>query len=110
MKNLIVKFARFQNPNPTAIVALEGNLNEMNAMQFKSDLLQFVKDGKKDCIVDLKDIQAMDLSGLNALAMAHKELLKRGKTLTIRTSSTGPLISLLHITKFNRILNVQLVA
>lgn len=110
MKNLNVHYTRFEKPQSTAFIVLEGPLSEMNAIQFKKDLIRFLEQGNKNCVLDIKAVNDMDLCGLNAIAMAHKALSQKGRKLTIRTTTDNPIVSLLQVTKFNRILNIQLVA
>lgn len=107
MNHLEVNF----NPENRAVnylsVALAGRLNNMNAINFKKDLLRLIDLEKKDCTVNIEKLDSIDLTGLNALAMAHKSLEGDGRKLTIVCKKEDPIDNFLHLTKFNRYLNLQ---
>ena len=106
MKNLQVTF-NDQISNEVFRVNLMGRLNSMNAYDFKNDLLDVIRSGPKNCIVDLRSLTSVDVIGLNALLLAHKKLEKQGGQLTIITDAASPIDTVLNLTKFNKVLNVQ---
>ncbi len=107
MKHLHVTF-NGTNKNQNAVhIALEGSLNTMNAINFKKDLLNHLETEKTDCEINIEKLNAIDITGLNALAMAHRNLEKQGRKLTVISRAFEQIDEFLHITKFDRFLNVQ---
>lgn len=107
MNHLQVTFNAANQINAEFNVSLEGELNNMNAINFKKDLLRLVSTENTDCTVNIEKLSAIDLTGLNALAMAHRSLEKTGKKLTVVCRKEDPIDHFLHLTKFNRFLNLQ---
>jgi len=107
MKHLEVTFNGTNKNQNSVHVALEGSLNNMNAINFKKDLLRIIETEKTDCEVNIEKLETIDITGLNALAMAHRNLEKQGRTLTVVSSAFDQIDEFLHVTKFNRFLNIQ---
>jgi len=78
----------------------------MNAFDFKHDLVRMVEERNNDCVLDITKLSSMDVIGMNALAIAHKRLVDSGKKLTIISKQDSNLDRALHLTKFDRILNL----
>ncbi len=95
-----------QTPNDVS-VSLAGALNSMNAINFKKDLIRILSSKNANCIVNIKALKSIDLTGLNALVMAHKNLAQKGKQLTVVCDKENAVDQFLHLTKFNRYLNIQ---
>jgi len=107
MENLQVTFENLKEQSNTINVKLNGKLNDMSAYDFKSDLLHLIKEEKKDCVIDVTQLSAMDIVGMNALAMAHRELEIIGQVLTVVSSKESKIDKILSLTKFDRILNLK---
>ena len=107
MENLQVSFNNSQDNTTVLNVNLEGKLIDMNAYDFKSDLLNMLKESNQNCIIDIRELLAIDIVGINALAVVHRELLNSGLTLTILSKSQSSIERLFSLTKFDRILNIQ---
>lgn len=101
MRNLQVTFKKTENTGPLALT-LEGNLTSASAIDFKRDLITLIGEHKKDCHVNISDLKQMDVTGVNALAMAHKAATKIGKQLVIVSSDQNPAEEFLHLTKFQQ--------
>jgi len=106
MKNLQVTFENLNTPNLPITLHLSGRLNEMNAFDFKNDLLKIVEVQKSDCVLDISKLSSMDIIGMNALAIAHKRLDEKGSKLTIINKANSQIDRVLHLTKFDRVLNL----
>lgn len=108
MNNLQVQFPQPGKDNNT--ILLFGDFNTIEAMHFKVDLINFISSNQADFVLDITEINNMDLTALNALIIAQKEVYKKGYKFTIKTSSDSPIFELLHLTKFDRHLNLKIAA
>ncbi len=106
MRNLQVTFKNKTNPHLPFTVELEGSLHEMNAINFKNDLLNIITEISSDCIVNISSLAAIDVTGLNALIMAHRGMEKAGRKLQIVSSPINPVDHFLRLSKFDKHLNV----
>ena len=109
MDKLKVQFPqKFQSETPC--VKLSGCFYNIEAMNFKSDIIEFLNDVNSDCIVDICQVKYMDLTALNALIIAQREIEHTGKKLIIKTNLENPIFELLNLTKFKRHLNLNIAA
>ncbi len=109
MKKLSVEFPlKESNENPC--IVLSGSFHNVEAMNFKNDLLNFLKQCESNCIIDITAVKYMDLTALNALIIAQKEILNKGRKLIIKTDTENPIFELLDLTKFDRHLNLKIAA
>lgn len=106
MRNLQVKFRNLRNQQPISI-SLSGNLTTKSAIDFKNDLLQVMNDNDQDCHLDLTSLEALDVTGVNALAMAHKVAQRSGRKFVIVSKDYNPAEEFLHLTKFSNYFNFQ---
>ncbi len=107
MENLQVSFNNSQDNTTVLSVNLEGKLIDMNAYDFKSDLLNMLRENNQNCVIDIRELLDIDIVGINALAVVHRELLSSGLTLTILSKSQSSIERLFSLTKFDTILNIQ---
>lgn len=107
MNHLEVNFNLTNNYKNHLSVELIGTLNTMNANNFKKDLLRLLSVENLDCTVNIENLDAIDLTGLNALVTAHKTLQMDGRELTVVCKEENPISELLQLTKFNRYLNLK---
>lgn len=105
MKNLQIEFINKQDESMLSL-ALSGNLTAVRAIEFKNDLIEMIKTQKTDCAIDISDLAALDIAGVNALALAHKTTQNFGKQLTILSNHKNPADEFLHLTKFNKVFNL----
>lgn len=106
MRNLQINFENLESQNPIS-VKLNGHLTSMNAINFKRDLLQLMKENNSDCVINISELNAMDVSGVNALVMAHREAQATNKNMYIVSDSNNPAMEFLHLTKFSNYLNFR---
>ena len=109
MDKLKVQFPRGEQKG-TPCVTLSGCFYNIEAMNFKNDMVEFLNKVNTDCIVDISKVKYMDLTALNALIMAQKEVESSGKKLIIQTNLENPIFDLLNLTKFKRHLNLNIAA
>lgn len=108
MNNLQVQFP--QTPLENNTIILSGDFNAIEAMHFKVDLINYISTCQDDFILDIRAIKKMDLTALNALIIAQKEIHKKGQKFTIQAHRNSPIFELLHLTKFERHLNLKIAA
>lgn len=106
MKNLQVNFTNVNNSQPLAI-SLSGNLTSKSAIDFKRDLLNVMEEKRNDCYLDITNLNQLDVTGVNALAMAHKTAQRIGKKLVIVSSGSDAAYEFLHLTKFVNYFNFK---
>lgn len=106
MRNLQVTFKNLENQSESLQVNLVGRLNEMNAIDFKQDLMRILKNRNSDCQINIQSLTALDVIGVNALAMAHRELELKGMNLSIVSKKESEVDRAFRMTKFDRILNL----
>ena len=99
MKNsqLVVKKC---NESSNTKLLLKGHLTSINAISFKEELLEVIDSERSDCHLDISGIEALDLTGVNALAVANRKIKSIGKKFVIISSASSPAEELLHLTKF----------
>lgn len=106
MRNLQIKFNNLENQEPMS-VKLNGHLTSMNAINFKKDLLRIITEKQTDCFINISELDAMDVSGVNALVMAHREVESKQRKMFIVSDSDSPAMEFLHLTKFSNYLNFK---
>lgn len=109
MQKLIVEFPKAPFIE-TPCIKVRGDFHHMEAMKFKTDLLNFIQFNDCDCIVDIRAVKEMDLTALNALVIAQKKIKDRAKKLYIKTNSENPIFELLDLSKFDRHFNLKIAA
>lgn len=81
-------------------VTLKGSLTAMQAINFKSQLLSLIEDNNSDIHINITKLNALDLTGVNSLAMAHKRMQDSGKKLVLLSAAGHPDFEFLHLTRF----------
>lgn len=88
-------------------MALSGSLTAVRAMQFRQDLILMLQERQVNCTIDISDLVALDLAGVNALALAHSTTQSYGKALTIVSNADNPADEFLHLTKLNKVIDFK---
>jgi anti-sigma B factor antagonist len=74
------------------------------ASDFRNALLELIENGRRNLVVDLKDVSFIDSSGLGALVSALKTLKANGGNGDVRLAEVQePVVSLLEIIRLNRV-------
>jgi anti-sigma B factor antagonist len=71
------------------LVVLRGDIDLNTAPQLKAALVQALASGPRRLVVDLRQVAALDSSGLAALVAAHRRLAQTGGTLDIVVGDRG---------------------
>ncbi len=79
----------------TAEIALE-HKEKVNALAHSSDEIS----------LDLTEVTECDIVGINTIASTHKIVSDKGGKLIVKVSDKGELKKLLHLTKFDRIVEI----
>ncbi len=94
MENLSVEFEEL---NDHLLIKLHGQLTLMDALELKKTLPQKASNYSK-VTIDLCKIDAIDLTGFNAILMTKKHL--KDKPLEIKAKRGHSFFELAHLTKF----------
>lgn len=87
----------------TVLKIEEQQINSVNAPQLKSELVFFHNEGVQHMILDLKDIEYVDSSGLSAILTGHR--LWRDSGLFVLSNASHPAVQrLIEISKLDKIL------
>lgn len=97
---------RLKAQNMYKELSINGNFTTEEALKHKVMLHQMATENES-LVVDLRNVEIADIVGINVLITTHKIMYDRGFKFAIKVKSGGELMSLLHLTKFNRILNIN---
>lgn len=101
MKNLSVETQK-------NFLKLEGALRSVDAIKFKPQLLERIKAANNSFAIDISRVNNIDITGLNSLLMAKKFSKEIGKDLTILAKEDNPIFELVHLTKFEKFIDIQI--
>ncbi|MEX2270304.1 MAG: STAS domain-containing protein [Vicinamibacterales bacterium] len=74
------------------------------ASEFRNALLELIQNGRRNLVVNLKDVSFIDSSGLGALVSALKTLKANGGNGDVRLAEVQePVVALLEIIRLNRV-------
>ena len=89
------------------ILKLNGNLIEgQNTSEFNSIIKKYLRENKKNIVVDLGDIKYVNSTGLSILFRAHRTIENEGGKFKI-ANLNAKLINLLSITKLNTLFDIE---
>ncbi len=91
-------------------VSMTGQLASMDAIDMKEALPQLVEANDKTLNIDLQQVEATDLTGLNALFMTKLSLEKMGRKFNLIVNHMNPILDLLHLTKMTNHFNIVFAA
>ena len=90
----------------TSEVVLSGRLDVSTVHEVRRTLHAALDAGSGDLVVDLRDVELLDATGLGMLVGAHRRAGRGGRRLVLR--NLGPqLARLLRVSRLNRILLVE---
>lgn len=107
MENLNVTFENLDEQNDSLRVNISGQFNDMNAYDFKADLLKIIEERNSNCILDITSVSKMDIVGVNAILMTHRALQRQGKELVVISKSTSPVDKIIGLTSVDKIINLK---
>ena len=90
----------------TTVVAVAGELDIASAPMLKDAIERAQKDDADDLVVDLRDLEFMDVSGLRVLIRAHQRAEEAGGRLRL-ANVQEPVTRLLTLTGTNEILSIE---
>lgn len=100
-----MKFSLDKNEFFVVIELLEEKLMSTNAPKLKSELAILKAEGYRNMIIDLKNVQFVDSSGLSAILLANRMCKESGGTLAL-CHLGSQIQSLIRISQLEDILNV----
>lgn len=93
------------NEDENLIVELRGDLDINVVDDFKDDILNKI-DGSKDIILDLKELDYIDSTGLGVIMTIYKEVLDKGRSLKVKNAKRN-IYKLFKITELDEILGME---
>jgi anti-anti-sigma factor len=92
--------------SPHALVAIAGELDTSNVVEFYAELAQLAREGICHVALNLAELDFIDSTGLSALVTAHKRAIEAGGELLI-FSPPADIRRTLKITGLDGFLNVR---
>lgn len=86
------------------IYLMERHLDSAISSEFRERIIDYVNEGNKRIIINLKAVEYIDSSGLGSLVLGHKEVRKIGE---MKIASLHPQIQhIINLVRLDRVLNV----
>lgn len=96
----------FQVINGQVIVNLSGSLYVEEAAALREKLLEYTQSGHRYFIVDMKDVDYIDSSGLGVLVAIQKRTLQNGGNVIIK-GLQGTVRELFEMTRLTKVFDIQ---
>ena len=93
------------NGGETLLLTLRGSLDLLSSEKVRKALIAATDEGKHEIVVDLRQVDFLDSTGLGALIGAHRRATEAGGKVCL-TISNGPIARLLNITGLIRVFPV----
>lgn len=87
-------------------VFLSGDLDINSVETFKDDILEKNKNIDKDVIIDLKDLEYIDSTGIGAIMTVYNDVKKKNRSLTVKNANRN-IAKLFKITELDKIFNME---
>ena len=100
-----MKYSVEKREKYVVILLQEGKLNSLTAPKLKSELVLFNAEGFNSIILDLKEVQFVDSSGLSSILVAHRLCKEAGGTFVLCNLSDA-VKKLIKISQLEGILNI----
>ncbi|MDH3243048.1 MAG: STAS domain-containing protein [Saprospiraceae bacterium] len=88
---------------------LKGDFTAMDAMDSRSEIIDFISRNNGEIVLDLRSVEVIDLAGINILAMAQRSAEVNQKELQIQITSSGNITEWIQMTKMDKLLNIQTI-
>lgn len=96
----------FQASNGQVTVNLTGSLYVEEAAALREKLLEYIQSGNCSFLVDLKNVDYIDSSGLGVLVAIQKRALQNGGKVTIK-GLQGTVKELFEMTRLTKVFDIQ---
>ena len=93
------------NDDNNLIAELSGDLDINVVDDFRDDILNKI-DGSKDIILDIKNLDYIDSTGLGVVMTIYKEAIEKGRTLKVKNAKRN-IYKLFKITELDEILGME---
>ncbi|EHR32083.1 STAS domain-containing protein [Helcococcus kunzii] len=87
-------------------VFLSGDLDINSVETFKDDILEKYENIDKDVIIDLKDLEYIDSTGIGAIMTVYNDVKKKDRSLTVKNANRN-IAKLFKITELDKIFNME---
>lgn len=97
----------YSSSNELMTLEITGDLIALAAITFKKNLLEKLSNKKSNLEINIQKLDSLDVTGLNALAMAHKVMKQKGLELMIVSKENSPAAEFLQLTKFSNYFHIK---
>lgn len=87
-------------------VLLSGDLDINSVEKFKEDILEKYENMDCDIVINLKDLEYIDSTGIGAIMTVYNEVKKKNKVLTVKNANRN-IAKLFKITELDKIFNME---
>lgn len=87
-------------------VLLSGDLDINSVEKFKEDILEKYENMDRDIVINLKDLEYIDSTGIGAIMTVYNEVKKKNKVLTVKNANRN-IAKLFKITELDKIFNME---
>lgn len=87
-------------------VLLSGDLDINSVEKFKEDILEKYENMDCDIVINLKDLEYIDSTGIGAIMTVYNEVKKKNKVLTVENANRN-IAKLFKITELDKIFNME---
>ena len=88
---------------------MSGDLTGKGAMDLKRDLFHLLEERQQECYIDIRNLNSIDITGVNTLTMAHRKVNAIGERLVLLSKANHPAKEFMYLTKLQDYFNVELV-
>ncbi len=86
-------------------IILSGELDSRSSHKIKTEILDLIRDKKKDLTLDIRDVKYIDSGAINLMITIHKALLTRQKKLFVAHPSET-VSRILKLGNLDKVLNI----
>lgn len=87
-------------------VLLSGDLDINSVEKFKEDILEKYENMDRDIVINIKDLEYIDSTGIGAIMTVYNEVKKKNKVLTVKNANRN-IAKLFKITELDKIFNME---
>lgn len=87
-------------------VRLTGNMYVEDAAVFREELLEHLAQGRNTIVIEMRELDYIDSSGLGVLVTIHKRALQAGGSVTL-SGLRGVVKELFELTRLNKVFEIQ---
>ncbi|MFC1554952.1 STAS domain-containing protein [candidate division KSB1 bacterium] len=99
------KYSLYEKGSLHVILVEESRLNGTNAPLFKTELLRIITGGAKNLVINVKNVESIDSSGLGAITFGNRQMEESGGKISLCCLS-DKVSTLFKIAKLDRVFDI----